>query len=407
MHLAFGVATLALVSQAARLVRTRTGNQATIQGCECQAPCSATSLDQFTCDTCKTQVGCGQPASAGTGNWDYCVFPEGSFDEKPAASKEDYYRARLLADKTRAPAYPHPALIFKQSMQAVFDNYLPEMPQGRSKLIHSIASVCEFELNVASGSPFTGLFASGLQRGFIRLGSAADPAMAGGFLPGVGIKMMRSGVHSGDTVLLHNLAPAFSYNFFERIVSNHIAAQVSPVNAKLQQGSQCANQVGLSDMARYSRDGSEHDRPRFPFKMIFVPSLEVQLSPGNKSVDQFQAEVAKFTVGTTLYTAYGCQSPAADEAEPTVGAVDDICGNPFRLGDVKTTSQCLPSKYGDEAFHFRHQRIEDDWALRPDWLKFGSYDAQRACGRSDVVSADNAPKSCNLKGMLDNDAQVD
>lgn len=240
------------------------------------------------------------------------------------------------------------------------------------------------------------------------MGSAADPSATGGVTPGIGIKMLRSGVHSGDFVLLHTLKLGQSWNFFEYNMSNHIppaagAAEQALAN-KFEQASQCSPQVGLSDMARYSRDGSEHSPPVFPFKVLFVPSSSVQTTTKQKTVDQLHEEMANFRVGTTLYTAYACGTPRGDESHPTDGPVANICGSALRLGEVKTTSQCLTSKYGDESFHIRHQRIEEDWALKPEFFKSGEYDARFACGRDASLSIAGAPVPCNLQGMLEDDA---
>lgn len=405
MRFALGVAALASFSDAVREVRhqeqTLKAQQNTVKGCTCKNECGGGIFGNFACDTCKTEGRCGTFAL--TGRWDYCDYSEGSFDSQSASRKESYYRTKLLEDKARTPNFENPLGTVVTAMMTTFDNYMPEMPEGRKKLIHSIGSVCEFELNIRSGSPFTGLFASGPQRGFIRMGSAASLEQQGGITPGIGIKMLRSGVHSGDFVLLHTLELGQSYNFFEYNMSNHIPPAEGLVTLalakKFEQASQCSPQVGLSDMARYSRDGSEHSPPRFPFKVLFVPSARVQTTTNPKSVDELHQEMASFPVGTTLYTVYGCQSPKGDESLPTDGEVGNICGNPFLMGDLKTTTQCLTSKYGDEAFHIRHQRIEEDWQLRPDFLRSGSYDGQKACGRSGRVTADGAPTPCNL-GML-------
>lgn len=276
---------------------------------------------------------------------------------------------------------------------------MPEMPAGRKKLIHSIGSVCEFELKIGS-SPFTGLLGRGTQKGFIRMGSAADITGNDGVTPGIGIKMVRDGIHSGDVVFLHSLDLGQSYDFFAYNMSNHIppATGATAVLAKkFEQASQCSPQVGISDMARYSRNGAEHNPPRFPFKLLFVP--KVSTSASKKDVDELHREMAAFPVGTTLYTAYGCRAPKGDEMLPTDGTVSQVCGDPVLLGDIKTTSKCLTSKYGDESFHIRHQRIEEDWALRPDYVRSGGYNAGPACGRNFQVTSDGAPAVCGSAGM--------
>ena len=40
-----------------------------------------------------------------------------------------------------------------------------------------------------------------------------------------------------------------------------------------------------------------------------------------------------------------------------------------RLGDLIITDQCHTSKFGDTRLAFKHQWIEDDAALKPEWAK--------------------------------------
>merc|ERR1719468_1399746 len=47
-----------------------------------------------------------------------------------------------------------------------------------------------------------------------------------------------------------------------------------------------------------------------------------------KDVDELHREMAAFPVGTTLYTAYGCNAPKGDELLPTDGTVSQVCGDP-------------------------------------------------------------------------------
>eukprot|EP00954_Amorphochlora_amoebiformis_P022265 1352073-Amorphochlora_amoeboformis.AAC.1 len=49
------------------------------------------------------------------------------------------------------------------------------------------------------------------------------------------------------------------------------------------------------------------------------------------------------------------------KSSPTAPAVE--------LGSLVTESECVTSKYGDEKLMIRHQRVEEDWSLRPDWIK--------------------------------------
>ena len=66
-------------------------------------------------------------------------------------------------------------------------------------------------------------------------------------------------------------------------------------------------------------------------------------------MDQFKG----IQPGTRLYTMKGHQGPQDDQG--------------FVLGDVVTTDQCLSSKFGDTKMFFKHQWIEDDITLKPEW----------------------------------------
>ena len=70
-------------------------------------------------------------------------------------------------------------------------------------------------------------------------------------------------------------------------------------------------------------------------------------------------------------------------------------------GDIRTTSQCTTSWYGDASLHFRHTRIEEDWKLEPSYMRQGAYDANQVCmNRVDGVP----PPPCGSEGMLNSDA---
>jgi len=288
---------------------------------------------------------------------------------------------KIMQD-TRPAKYVNPAKLFAGSSDVVFTNMRDTMVAGRSKTIHGVGVVWQFELDIPPLSPFTGLLASGKLAGIIRLGSAL-PVMPGfGMVPGIGLKIFRSGVHSANTVLLDTLELNTGlFNFFRANMSNHLTSDYSQAAVvglalKFSQASVCAVQVGLSDFTRWTQSGEYVEDPIFPFKLLLVPTQAVQTPDYEKTLEMVNAEMMSFPVGTPLYEAYACGSPSgAEELDPSSSL--DACGAPFRLGFIRTTSPGTTSKYGDEKMFIRHQRIEDDWALRPDWLE--EYDHVKAC----------------------------
>jgi len=391
--------------------------QKTKQGCSCKSHCSAStqkgggllSNNIWRCDYCRTENACGYRSLEG--RWDYCDYPKNEdFEDQSFEDKNEYFWDKIIANRTHGKA-PFILPIFMESMQTVFDNMKDEMPVGRKKYIHSIGSICKFELDIKAKSPYTGIFAQGKQEGFIRMGSALPPTSTG-LTPGLGFKFARKGVPSGGFVGLYSLVAGTTWNFFEKSQSNHIAAPVGPtmiLAKKFMQASQCAPQVGLSDLARYSQDGTEHKDPQFPFKLFMVPSQKVQMTAengmpkmtdGKWTVDQVHEFMDKFEVGTPLYKVYACDKPKTNGAElnPTDGSVEEACEEPFELGDMVTTSECTTSSYGDNEFHVRHQRIEEDWALRPEFLTTPGYDVTTGCAATGLPTANGAPPMCGASG---------
>jgi len=380
--------------------------QGTFRGCKCKTYCGPDATDAFNCDFCRTHDGCGHFSLLG--HWDYCVYPkDADFDGQGYKAKIDYFWGKITADSNRVSKYPNVLGIVGESIQTSFDNWKEEMPAGRKKYIHTIGSICKFSLQITGESPYTGLLGPGTQEGFIRMGSAADYSN-GGLTPGLGFKFARTGAPSGGFVALHSLDLGQSWNFFKYNQSNHISPPTGVTKAialKFNQASQCAPQVGLSDLARYSQDGTEHSPPKFPFKLFLIPSQAVQTPDTKKTPDQVHAEMAAFPVGTTLYTAYACESALGDEMKPTDGGLEKACGSPLKLGEMVTTSQCTTSAYGDAKFQIRHQRVEEDWALRPEFLQ--QYDAKKACGwPGSSVSVNGTPEKCHASTSLEQEVLV-
>jgi len=366
--------------------------EATFKGCTCKSDCSAQGWD-FKCDACDISD-CGQPFWQNT---DICKYSENlDFENQSFEEKAAYFWEKILADDTPASGYPNVLSIFQTSMITSFDNHKDEMPAGRVKCIHTIGSICPFDLKI-SHSKYTGLLGPGVQKGFIRMGSAADYSN-GGLTPGLGFKFVRTGVHSAGFVALHSLDLGQSWNFFKNNMSNHIAAPTgvtAVIAKKFNQASRCAPQVGLSDVAKYAQDGTKFDKPRFPFKLFLVP--QVTTPETKKTPKDVHDEMRAFKVGTSLFKVYACDAPAGDELQPTEGGLEKACGSPSELGDIVTTSQCVTSAYGDAKFHIRHQRIEEDWQLEPSFLS--GYDAAKACGVDEV--SPTPPQNCG--DMLDTD----
>ena len=62
--------------------------------------------------------------------------------------------------------------------------------------------------------------------------------------------------------------------------------------------------------------------------------------------------------GTTLYKVYAMDAPA------------ELGGSETYIADLVLTSALTTSKWGDEHLFFRHQVMDDDISLRPEWEQY-------------------------------------
>jgi len=250
-----------------------------------------------------------------------------------------------------------------ESMITSFDDHWEVMPAGRTKVIHTQGVHCQFDLAISAQSPFTGILSHGNQRGLIRMGSASsldtDIAPHGTpMFPGLGIKFLRSGVRSADFVALRSSGPGGSYNFFESMFSNHVTPppELEALH-KFTQASGCPNMVGLSDVCSYTQDGVQAIDPTFPFEILFEPTGEVKFANTKKTNADLLKELTSIPVGARLFDVYTYASPQ-----------DKKQGVKVLLGTLTTASQCVQSLFGDNKLFYRHQRMEEDFALRPKWI---------------------------------------
>jgi len=331
----------------------------TPNGCTCNSDCGATMHDLFTEDWCTVDGDCGQYSYMPSirSYWDYCLFKDDMIPEYRNLdwrAKQDLIWAKVTEDESIGAN--NPAEIFKESLKTPFENEWDFLPEGRLKAIHGNGGVCQFTIDISKESPFTGLFKAGeTVSGLIRMSSAQDFP---GIVPGVGLKFLRTGTMSANLVALWKLDPIpnESYNFFAVPVSvlRQKNTQLKLIERRFCQATDnCINRVGVSNFCTHDQNGNEESSTVFPYMITFEPA-EVQF-PEEKpaSVQEFYNQFKAIPIGTKLYTVRTMRDP-----ENTEG---------FVLGDIITTDNCHPSKYGDTELAFKHQRVADDVALKPEW----------------------------------------
>ncbi|GMI08461.1 hypothetical protein TrLO_g4657 [Triparma laevis f. longispina] len=302
-------------------------------------------------------------------------FLQISYDSQTAKEKFDYLFDQISSDNSPgswpptvgwppASALPY---IFIESMKPTVSEVTDVMPDGRYKLIHSVGGAAGVKLELEE-NPYTGLFQQA-EYGLIRFASAKEPkegadvgALDGGFTPGMGIKFLRDNQPSANIVFLHKLTAQDSWNFFKNTQSNHLSVGGLGTAENLLKkkfetsGSNWVNMVGLSDMARYAEDGSEvsDEDIKFPFQLLLIPTDEM----ASKFPDEYEKplieQLRTIGSGTTLYELH---------------AKEDYDAAPVLIGRLTTTSTIESSVFADSKLFLKHQIMEEDFALRPEWTE--------------------------------------
>merc|ERR1712166_166916 len=158
--------------------------------------------------------------------------------------------------------------------------------------------------------------------------------------------------------MLRSAGDAEGYDFFESTFSNHVAPDDALVQlGKFQQASGCIDMVGLSDACTYTQAGEKVDEPVFPFEVWFEPTGSVSFADQKKSNADLLAELSGIPDGTEIFSVHAFASPA-DKKE----------GKQITLGTLTSTGTCHQSVFGDLDLFFRHQRMEEDFAMVPEWI---------------------------------------
>jgi hypothetical protein len=267
-------------------------------------------------------------------------------------------------------------LLFVESMDPSFDRVADDLPWDRSKVIHSVGNHAQvrWAANTPVSSKYTGIIAKGGKFGIIRLSPAAEPEPDKGttcdpqcgFVPGLGLKILRTGVLSGNIFAMYSLVGQPSFNFFRNNFTNHPELDCSDITGstralfmKFKTASNWPTTVGLSQLALFDEDGNEADPPKYPFQLILVPNSNLTNAysddPTSNPDATLAAQLAALPVGTALYDIWALPNPW-DSAE--------------LIGSIQTTSTFTTSKWGDKNLFLEHTRMETDVLLHPEWKPY-------------------------------------
>lgn len=348
----------------------------TLKGCECKSACRPGALvnPAFYCAVSPYCIVKSKKCAKGTAEWswtklahiDWCTFePYKDYEDLKAEAKKELVLAHVNSDK-KSGTYPSTGAlvtgIMSESVKVSFDASADIFPQKRTKFIHSVGVTGGIRFNSNGDHPYTGLF-KGAEHGVIRMSSAKAVSAGSGVAPGMGVKFFRDGRPSANFVAMYSLdgQPTGETNFFQHAWNNHIGlsdnAGLQFLAKKFWQASYCPLMVGLSDLS-----ADEHGKPgKFPFKLNFQSSIN---SPCyDKDYAGCLNNLEKLPVGTKLFDVRAQADPDAKEV---------------LIGNITITESLTTSKFGDEQLFFRHQYMEEDYQLKPQWLE--SINKKTDCG---------------------------
>ncbi|CAB9527387.1 expressed unknown protein [Seminavis robusta] len=260
------------------------------------------------------------------------------------------------------------AFLTTDDFSPTFERFRDDLPYTHAKRIRSVGGVglvtWHPTVNATDDNPFTGFFATGAPYALIRL-SYTSPNDDSGTTPGLSLKLFRDGMPSSNMLAMESLEGQTSGNFFEFDFSNHLkpatTALLRYVGHRFSQYSCPSTRTGLSEVALSTESiaGMQYDVHRtiqtmnFPFKVIFRPNptLTQQFASYPPEGSLFDILTA-IEVGTTLYDIYAVADPELMDQE-------------IHVGHLELTRKLQPSVLGDKVLFFRHQKIEEDYALRP------------------------------------------
>ena len=154
----------------------------------------------------------------------------------------------------------------------------------RPKAIHTKGVVQQVRWESLPGHSYTGLFATGADYGIMRY-SVAKPydaskwGSSSTFLPGMGIKWYRDGVHSANLQAMPGFSPTQNPNFFTNDFSNHVKPiddlAIKVLAHLFAKATPYATSMGLRDWAEYTKSGNAVASPNMPFQLIYEPQVSI------------------------------------------------------------------------------------------------------------------------------------
>lgn len=309
-------------------------------------------------------------------------FHGAAWEQKSSPDKQDMLWKATVAD-TKSNEWPNvleEALLLVEQMNLTFDSvdwdeFMPneiktwpyKTGYARTKLIHSQGVVALVSWKSLGNHNYTGLF-QGATHGLMRLSLAGPPdtsADSPNMGPGVAFKFLRDGMPASQVIAMYQLGGQSSFNFFEHDLTNHVPDLGTSAPFKLRviretfaAASNWPTMIGVSEFASFTQSGAAVPSPNAPFRVVFHPTAAYHQKFNNTTPKpDILADVGQALIpGSTVYEVWAQDSPYNDPNDPQL------------IGTLVLNSKGFTSMFGDKTLFMRHVRMEDDLALKPQWV---------------------------------------
>lgn len=293
----------------------------------------------------------------------YGSWPQ-DYESYTAQKKMDYLWKKINEDHSMG-SFPgflgqmklaNPEIIGGLSLMTPGERVSDQFEEGRIKAIHSVGMIAKGKLDWDKDA----IKKLGLTGGFtespdllMRFSSGTVPSS--GIVPNFVMKHLRNGVPSGNLFAGHGLKPQTDPSFFLNTLASHVpnrhggfskeGLEAAMINVVFTKGPEYHGITGASEFAHYTSDGKEAKPIKAPFTMVYNPTPEIQKQCKGKSLDGDNFGCLKdIKEGTVLYTVWCVMEPKATVTQADV----------HYIGQLKTVSKFVTSKFADEQLHFKH-----------------------------------------------------
>lgn len=150
------------------------------------------------------------------------------------------------------------------------------MPDGRTKMTHPRGTTAKVAFRPSPDNTYTGIF-RGATHGIMRISETVrtvpDVPQTS---PGFGIKFLRDGMDSADTVTMFSFDGQPSFNYFANRWSTHLNEPQNEcaretIGKKLAETTDHIGAMSVKNWGEYSEDGTKEENPKWPMILEFEP----------------------------------------------------------------------------------------------------------------------------------------